>query len=395
MPRYLAALQAAKITHRDIQIHNLLIRDGHPVLIDFGWSTAPDAPCFNLRALGDEGRPPDGSFCDVYAMGKVFATCAPVNDQLFSPLISAMTAVDPSRRITAAAALHKILGALTQPAAWPQVPVFGSTAHHLDPQPWRGYVPAILARVTAFLAGGNIDAARSLLETSLLMRTESPALHSRLGEILLLQGAKEAAVTQFAEACRLDPANVTAGKSLASTLLSLNRLREAAEALSRLIQPDPKDNAPRRQPVGEPARAVPPKNPAGPAARVSIIIPTFNRLDLTRACLNALRANTPAADFEIVVVDNASTDGTPDFLAAEQTAGRLRAICNANNGGFARACNQGAAAARADILLFLNNDTQVTDGWLAALVAAVSPGQRRRGGGEIALRQRHHPACRH
>ena len=145
----LAALQAAKITHRDIQIHNLLIRDGHPVLIDFGWSTAPDAPCFNLRALGDEGRPPDGSFCDVYAMGKVFATCAPVNDQLFSPLISAMTAVDPSRRITAAAALHKILGALTQPAAWPQVPVFAQPLTILIPSPggdmcapsWRGSPP--------------------------------------------------------------------------------------------------------------------------------------------------------------------------------------------------------------------------------------------------------------
>ena len=400
----LEALRAAEITHRDIQIRNLLVRDGHPVLIDFGWSSAPYAPGFDLWALGDEGRPPDGSFCDVYAMGKVFAACAPVNDPLFSPLISAMTAAVPARRITAVAALRQILGGLAQPAAWRQAPVFASTVHHLDPQPWRGYVPAILARVTGFLSGGNIDAARSLLETSLLVRPEAAALHSRLGEILLVQGPKETAAAQFAEACRLDPGNVTAGKFLASTLLALNRIREAAELFDRLIQLNPEDtavlcaaadgliqagqiqpamqtyqrvleldpgNAQARQALSQ--LAAPPKNPGSPAARVSIIIPTFNRLELTRACLNAVRANTPAADFELVVVDNASTDGTPDFLAAEQKAGRLTAICNAHNGGFARACNQGAAAARGEVLLFLNNDTQVTDGWLAALVAAVSP----------------------
>jgi len=104
---------------------------------------------------------------------------------------------------------------------------------------------------------------------------------------------------------------------------------------------------------------------------VAIVIPTFNKLDLVRRCLQAISAQTPAPAHEIIVVDNGSTDGTAQFLKGEEQAGRLRAILNRENAGFARACNQGAEAARADLLLFLNNDTQVTTGWLDALTGAV------------------------
>ena len=111
-----------------------------------------------------------------------------------------------------------------------------------------------------------------------------------------------------------------------------------------------------------------PLRAAAGALKVSIVIPTFNRLDLTRACLTALRTNTPANAFEIIVVDNGSTDGTREFLAAEQKEARLAAILNETNLGFARACNQGAAAARGDCVLFLNNDTEVRPGWLEPLI---------------------------
>lgn len=104
---------------------------------------------------------------------------------------------------------------------------------------------------------------------------------------------------------------------------------------------------------------------------VSIIIPTFNNLPLTRQCLEAIQQNTKAGQYEVVIIDNASTDGTVDFLKAEEKAGRLRAILNPENTGFAHACNQGAAAARGDLLLFLNNDTRVTSGWLDALIATM------------------------
>jgi O-antigen biosynthesis protein len=100
---------------------------------------------------------------------------------------------------------------------------------------------------------------------------------------------------------------------------------------------------------------------------VSIVIPTFNKIELTRRCLQALRDCTPAPRHEIIVVDNGSTDGTPQFLRAEASAGRLRAILNGENAGFATACNQGARAALGKYIVFLNNDTEVQGNWLGPL----------------------------
>ncbi len=103
------------------------------------------------------------------------------------------------------------------------------------------------------------------------------------------------------------------------------------------------------------------------ANRVSIVIPVFNKRELTEACLDALRRHAPAG-VEIVVVDNGSTDGSAAWLRNLHERGEIRAVLNPENLGFARASNQGAAAAGGDLLLFLNNDTEVTEGWLEPLV---------------------------
>lgn len=101
---------------------------------------------------------------------------------------------------------------------------------------------------------------------------------------------------------------------------------------------------------------------------VTIVIPVYGRLELTRACLASLAAAPVRASFEVVVVDNGSGDGTAAWLRAEAAAGRLRTVLNERNEGFAAACNQGAAVAGGRHLLFLNNDTEVTAGWLDPLV---------------------------
>jgi GT2 family glycosyltransferase len=111
------------------------------------------------------------------------------------------------------------------------------------------------------------------------------------------------------------------------------------------------------------------KNPVT-APKVSIVIPTFNNLALTKACLDSLAETPCAITFETIVVDNASTDGSVEFLREQEQSGFIRLISNAQNYGFARACNQGAQAARASLVLFLNNDTQVTPNWLEAMVQA-------------------------
>ncbi|MFO7654698.1 MAG: glycosyltransferase [Candidatus Krumholzibacteriia bacterium] len=108
-----------------------------------------------------------------------------------------------------------------------------------------------------------------------------------------------------------------------------------------------------------------------PHLDVSIVIPVFDRLELTRACVASIHRHTPPGRFEIVVVDNGSSDGTAEYLREETARGRLRVVSNPANGGFARGCNQGAAAGRGRHLLFLNNDMEVTPGWLTPLIVTL------------------------
>ncbi|MBS0168853.1 MAG: glycosyltransferase [Nitrospira sp.] len=109
-----------------------------------------------------------------------------------------------------------------------------------------------------------------------------------------------------------------------------------------------------------------------PAARTydcSIIIPVWNNASLTRQCLQALADVTDGVSYEVVVVDNGSTDGVETFL--QNLGGDVQVIRNEQNLGFSKACNQGARAARGEYLVFLNNDTVPLKGWLSALVEEI------------------------
>jgi GT2 family glycosyltransferase len=99
--------------------------------------------------------------------------------------------------------------------------------------------------------------------------------------------------------------------------------------------------------------------------RCSIIIPVHNKAALTRQCLDSIFANPPTVGFEVIVVDDASSDSTQEMLASH--GDRVRAVRLDKNAGFAGACNTGAAAAKGDYLVFLNNDTIAEDGWLDEL----------------------------
>jgi GT2 family glycosyltransferase/SAM-dependent methyltransferase/tetratricopeptide (TPR) repeat protein len=101
----------------------------------------------------------------------------------------------------------------------------------------------------------------------------------------------------------------------------------------------------------------------------SIIIPVCNKIELTRQCLQALAETTSGPSYEVIVVDNGSNDGTPEWL--QTLGGDVLIIRNDENLGFAKACNQGAASASGEFLVFLNNDTVPLNGWLEALVEEV------------------------
>ena len=105
-------------------------------------------------------------------------------------------------------------------------------------------------------------------------------------------------------------------------------------------------------------------------AVVSVVIPVYNQLALTRACLESLRGTSEP--FELCVVDNASTDGTEAFFRRERLPVRLRYQRNADNVGLIRALNQGAALAGGEVVCFLHNDTEMRDvRWLARLRTAL------------------------
>ncbi len=99
---------------------------------------------------------------------------------------------------------------------------------------------------------------------------------------------------------------------------------------------------------------------------VSIIIPVYNKFEYTYRCLASIAANPPQAPFEVIVVDDRSTDVT--MLARLVLDNSVNIIRNETNFGFVRGCNRGAAAARGKYLYFLNNDTEVKPGFLDELI---------------------------
>ena len=97
----------------------------------------------------------------------------------------------------------------------------------------------------------------------------------------------------------------------------------------------------------------------------SVIIPVYNSVRYTAHCLASIADHPPECAFEVVVVNDCSSDSTAEFL---NECDGIRVLNNASNVGFIASCNAGAGIAHGDTLVFLNNDTKVTDNWLDALL---------------------------
>ena len=144
---------------------------------------------------------------------------------------------------------------------------------------------------------------------------------------------------------------------------SLGRREPVSEA--PISQVTPKNKAPDIQPPVPPAPVESIGFPAHEKVEVSIIIPVFNQFQFTHACLASLLAVEERARFEVIVVDDCSTDETAELVPTMNGVVYLR---NEANSGFIVSCNRGAKKARGEYLFFLNNDTIVKPGWLSALL---------------------------
>jgi O-antigen biosynthesis protein len=98
---------------------------------------------------------------------------------------------------------------------------------------------------------------------------------------------------------------------------------------------------------------------------VSVIIPIFGQVEYTLRCLESIAANLPNVPFEVLVVDDHSPDDSFDILS---NISGIRLQRNDSNQGFIRTCNRGAKGSFGEYLYFLNNDTEVTSGWMDSLL---------------------------
>ncbi|MBI4299826.1 MAG: methyltransferase domain-containing protein, partial [Chloroflexi bacterium] len=186
---------------------------------------------------------------------------------------------------------------------------------------------------------------------------DTPEGRNARAERLILEGRLDEATRDLHEALRLRPDYSVTYNNLGTIAFVRGRHAEAGELFATAVGLDPNDEAARDNLADlERLLKAPPL--------VSIVILTHNELPYTRLCVESIERYTPERH-ELVFVDNASSDGTLDYLRSLPGA---VVIANDSNRGFAAGCNQGIAHARGRYVLLLNNDVIVTEGWLTKMI---------------------------
>ncbi len=212
-------------------------------------------------------------------------------------------------------------------------------------------------------ARGEYNQAIQHLHEALAVEPGSVPLRIQMAGIYLATGVFRKGQELLHAVTQEDPQNREALQLLADLAMSNADYSEAKSCFLRILQLD-SESLGAQSGLSECENRL---NPQSMDVLISIVIPVFNQCEYTQKCLAAINTSTTRSRFELIVVNNGSTDKTADFLSTQP---RLRVIHNETNRGFVEACNQGASVAGGKYLVFLNNDTLPQPDWLHWLVSA-------------------------
>ncbi|MGL5621145.1 glycosyltransferase [Cetobacterium sp.] len=109
---------------------------------------------------------------------------------------------------------------------------------------------------------------------------------------------------------------------------------------------------------------------------VSIVMVTYNNLEVTKKCIESIERNTAYPNYEVIIVDNQSKDDTPNYLKELAIKNsKIKIILNDENKGFSGGNNDGLRIAKGEYIILLNNDTLVTRGWISNFIKNLEKNQ--------------------
>lgn len=217
---------------------------------------------------------------------------------------------------------------------------------------------------------GNTEKSRACYEKAVELSPRNATFRKNLADFhFVVSGRKEEAMRMYYELLTENPTDIDTLLSIGAMCTLLGNRKDALYFHRNVIAIEPWNtqawNFVEELIDQRIAETPPTTNPL----EVSIIIPLYNSVKYTRKCLASLEATLKPEKYELIIVDNNSTDDTVDLLSSLPST--VKILRNGENLGFARACNQGARAASGNYLLFLNNDTEAKPGWLEPLLECV------------------------
>ncbi len=204
---------------------------------------------------------------------------------------------------------------------------------------------------------GNVEKTTFHLQRAIFYDEANITAMKNLADILVSEQKFEQAIQIYHKILNLNPNDLETLLSIANICIEIGKIDEARFFYKKVLEIDPNNLE-----AKEYLEAI--EKVKAPKSLVSIIIPVFNQLHYTKLAIESIKKYT-AIPYEIIVVDNGSTDGTFEYLSSMRD---VKVIRNPKNYGFPRAVNQGLSASGGEYVVILNNDVIVTNGWLERLL---------------------------